>query len=266
MRGIKVVTAARRSALIALVSVLLAVAGCGEDRDSWPRIEESGVLRVGVDPTFPPFALDEGSTLRGIDVDLARAIAGELGVQAQFTYFGYDGLYDALTTGQVDALISALVIAPERTKEIAYSTPYFDAGLLLVTGQDEAISGMADLRGKTLAVELGALSHVEALEWERTLGDLMVVTHGSAADALASVAAGETQAALVDHVSGRLYLGQPAEAGRPLVIVPGIVAPEPYAIAVRIEDRLLLEKINDALGRLRASGRLEQIVGDHLGQ
>ncbi len=254
-------------ALFALLAVLLlGLSGCGKDRDSWNRIEESGVLRVGVDPTFPPFALDEGSTLRGIDVDLARAVAVELGLEAQFTYFGYDGLYDALTTGQVDALISALVIAPERTREIAYSTPYFDAGLVLVTGEDEASSGMADLRGKTLAVELGALGHVEALEWERALGDLVVVTYGSASDALAAVAANEAQAALVDHVSGRLFLGQQTETERPLAIVPGVVAPEPYAIAVRIDDRILMEKINQALGQLKSSGRLEQIVSDHLGQ
>lgn len=271
MRAINVATNRRpipsATILIVLLAILLLIlSGCGEDRDSWSRIEESGVLRVGVDPTFPPFALDEGSNLQGIDVDIAQAVAAELGLDTQFTYFGYDGLYDALTTGQVDALISALVIAPERTKEITYSTPYFDAGLVLVADADGAISSMADLQGKVLAVELGALGHVEALEWERALGDLAVVTYGSAADALAAVSANEAQAALVDHVSGRLFLGQQAEPSRPLIVVPGIVAPEPYAIAVRIEDRILLDKMNEALGRLQSSGRLEQIVSDHLGQ
>ena len=77
-------------------------------------------MRVGIDPTYPPFALADDAGLRGIDVDFAQALAEELGLEAQFTYFGYDGLYDALTTGQVDVLISALVILPEKTKHIAY--------------------------------------------------------------------------------------------------------------------------------------------------
>ena len=48
--------------------------------------------------------------LEGFDIDLASAIATDLGLTAEFVYFGYDGLYDALQTEQVDVLISALVI------------------------------------------------------------------------------------------------------------------------------------------------------------
>ncbi|MHC5804418.1 transporter substrate-binding domain-containing protein, partial [Streptococcus pyogenes] len=91
------------------------------------------------------------------DVDLARELAKTLGLEVQFSYFGYDGLYDALTTGQVDALISALVIMPERTKDIAYSSAYFDAGQFLVVSDMTGVNGMTDLSGHTLAVELGAL-------------------------------------------------------------------------------------------------------------
>lgn len=248
-----------------MLSLLLS-AGCRGDDDAWPRIEESGILRVGVDPTFPPFALAEGEEIDGLDVDLARALARELGLEPQFTYFGYDGLYDALTTGQVDALISALVIVPDRTKDIAYTSAYFDAGqTLIVPAGSGDIGSMDDLEGRVLAVELGALGHVEALERGRSLDGLVIQTYNSVAEALDAVANGEADAALVDGVSGRLYLRDQSGANELLIRLPDPVASEPLAIAVRIEDRTLRKELNAALERLNDSGELEAIINRRLG-
>lgn len=247
--------------IICVFCSFLLLAGCERERDSWERIRESGVLRVGVDPTFPPFALAEGDAVEGIDIDLARALAEELGLRVSFSYFGYDGLYDALTTGQVDALISALVIVPERTKEIAYSAAYFDAGQYLVVGSSSGILEMADLNGRTLAVELGALGHVEALNWKSRLNNLTVETFGSVNEALGAVSSGLADAALVDSVGGHLFLADPSNDGLHLVLLPTPVIPEPYAIAIRIDDRVLKEKLDAALGRLDESGHLDAIIG-----
>lgn len=249
-----------------LTAVLCLLAGCAQDRDSWERIHESGTLRVGVDPTFPPFALAEGEAVEGIDFDLARELGQALGLDVQFSYFGYDGLYDALTTGQVDALVSALVIMPERTKDIAYSQAYFDAGQFLVAPTASGIAGMADLNGRTLAVELGALGHVAALEWQSRLSGLDVQTHSSAADALAAVASGNADVALVDRVSGLIYLSEAANEAVGLAMLDEAVVSEPYAIAVRIDDRILMEEINEALAKMRESGQLEAIIARWLGR
>lgn len=246
---------------------MIMTVACGSSSgDSWQQIHEAGILRIGVDPTYPPFAFDDEGTLTGIDVDLGRALAAELGLEPQFTYFGYDGLYDALTTGQVDVLISALVIAPERTKDIAYTTPYFDAGLFLVApASANPATEMSDLGGASLAVELGTLGHVEALQWQRRLAGLTIQTYSSLGEALDSLSAGENDAALVDYISARLYIRDHPIAGADLTYSSVPVVSEPYALAVRIEDRTLLAKLNDALGRLESSGRLHEIVESKLG-
>jgi len=246
-----------------LLLALLLLTGCRAAEDTWPQIESAGVLRVGLDPTFPPFAAAEGPDVWGLDVDLARALAAQLGLEPQFTYFGYDGLYDALTTGQVDVLVSALVIAPERTQDVAYTDSYFDAGQALFVPPGSAVAGMADLDGRTLAVELGALGHVEARAWQERLPGLAVVTFGSADEALAAAASGAAGAALVDSVSGRLYLRD--HAGSALLRLDPPVAPEPYAVAVRIGDRTLHRRLNDALASLARSGQLEEITSRWLG-
>jgi len=245
------------------LALLALLAGCARGDDTWPQIESSGVLRVGVDPTYPPFAAADGPEAWGLDIDLARALASELGLEAQFTYFGYDGLYDALATKQVDALVSALVIVPERTQDVAYTDAYYDAGQVLIVPQGAAVAQLEDLRDGTLAVELGALGHVEAQAWQRRLPGLKVTTYGSVDEALAAVVAGAAGAALVDSVSGRLYLRDHPDAA--LSRVPGPVTSEPYSVAVRIGDRTLQRRLNEALRALAVSGELDAIVSRWLG-
>lgn len=245
-----------------IVSLLFIIAACQPDGKTWERIQRSGVLRVGLDPTFPPFENDDGQGLDGLDVDLARALADDLGLQVEFTYFGYDGLYDALAADKVDVLISALVIVPGRMRDFAYSDSYYDAGEILIMAADAVgIESKDDLSGHTLAVELGARGHVEATSWERRLTDLVIRPYNSSAEAMAAVAAEEADVALVDSVSGRLYL----------MTRPGLrrserpATSEPYAMVVRADDMVLLTKLNERLADLRSSGRLEQIVSKWLG-
>ncbi|MDX1414017.1 MAG: ABC transporter substrate-binding protein [Candidatus Promineifilaceae bacterium] len=247
----------------AMILILwLSLAGCQVNSGRWERIKESGTLRVGLDPTYPPFEIADESGISGLDVDLADALAAELGINAEFVYFGYDGLYDALATKQVDVLISALVIMPEKRRDFDYSEPYFNAGeILIVSNTEELIRNMADLANHRLAVELGALGHVEAIQWAKKVEDLQVVPFPGATEALDALSAGETDAALVDSISGRLYLKENPQLKR----IPEPVTVEPYAIVVRIEDERLLVELNEALRRLKANGQLDKIVARWIG-
>lgn len=243
------------------VIYFLLLVGCLSENGAWEHIEQTGVLRVGLDPTYPPFEVVDDGGLRGLDVDLAEAIAADLGLTAEFVYFGYDGLYDALATEQVDVLISALVVAPERTRDFAFSDPYFNAGEVLIVRQaDMDTGGMEDLNGRILAVELGALGHVEANTWANRLADLTILPLGSAADAVTAVAQQQADAALVDAISGRLALQEHPTLKR----LPDPVTVEPFAFVVRIEDELLLDKLNQSLHSLEESGQLQHIISSWL--
>ncbi|MCA9958694.1 MAG: amino acid ABC transporter substrate-binding protein [Anaerolineales bacterium] len=252
----------KKFAIFCLCFLILATA-CQRD-SSWQRVQATGILKVGLDPTYPPFELADGQPLAGLDVDLAEALAADLGVRAEFVYFGYDGLYDALLTEQVDVLISALVIAPERMEDFAYSEPYFNAGEILIVQQGESdVTEMADLHGRILAVELGAQGHVEALQWAQQLPDLTVQPFNSADEALTAVISDTADATLIDSISGRLFLHQNPEAG--LTWLPDPVTVEPYAIVVRRDDQSLLEQLDASLKRLQASGELATITEKWLG-
>ena len=245
-----------------IVSFLF-LCGCQTNDDTWQRIEQAGEIRVGLDPTYPPFeAADGAGEVSGLDVDLAHAIAAELGLEPQFVSFGYDGLYDALATEQVDVLISAMVIAPGRTKDFAYSEPYFNAGEILIVPVDNTdIEEIADLNGRFLAVELGAQGHVEATQWAKRLPNLTIVPFTSPDEALTAVSERKADAAIIDSISGRLFLRQHPELKR----LSQHVTVEPFAIVVRAADETLLEKINTSLETIKAASRLDAIISQWLG-
>ncbi len=221
---------------------------------------------MGLDPTYPPFEVADDNGVSGLDVDLANALASELGLRSEFVYFGYDGLYDALATKQVDVLISALVIMPGRRRDFAYSEPYFNAGeILITTAENDDISEMADLGSRILAVELGAQGHVEGTQWAKRVSGLTIRPYGSADEALSAVATGQADAALVDNISGRLFLAKQIDAQVPLRLVSPPVTVEPYAVVVRIEDEMLLKNMDEALDSLTSSGQLDLIIQRWLG-
>lgn len=236
--------------------LLLLLVGCSGRGDALERVLETGVLRVGMDASFPPFEyVDGGGNLVGFDVDLAREMAarmaGERPVEVQFVAnLPYDGLYGALVAEQVDVVISAFYVDPTRMADLSYSASYFNAGQVLVTG-DEALAGMEDLAGRTLAVELGSEGDVVARTWRRRLVGLEVLPCQTAAEALERLTAGEADAALVDHLSALAAVG----AGHDLAVV-AFVTDEPYAVAVRRQDRGLLWAVNEALAEMRADGTM----------
>ena len=241
---------------LTLLILIFLQMGCQPADSSWERVQAAGVLRVGLDPTYPPFEVADENGVFGFDVDLAQAIADNLGLEVQFVYFGYDGLYDALGTNQVDVLISALVIIPERTRDFAYSDSYFNAGEILIVPADNiSIDTMADLDGRLLAVELGTLGHVEATEWAKRLANLEIRPYPTADEALTAVQQGNADAALADAISGRLFLQQTSGLKR----LPQSVTVEPFAFVVRNEDEQLLDILNQSLANLQQSGQLDQI-------
>ena len=219
----------------------------------WARVQQSSMLRVGMDPSFPPFeSLDENGTPVGYDVDLARALAAELGVQAEFVSIGFDGLIDAVRTEKVDVAISAMPYDPLLTKDVRFSTPYFDAGWRVVVPRASRLRTLADLNGARVAVEWGSEGDVWARRLRQTHPGMSLVLKPALADALAALTAGDADAAIVDGVTAREHAGELRQLGPPL-------SSEPYVIVMPYRAPVLQREINRALDRLRAQGALERI-------
>lgn len=213
-------------------------------------------LRVGIDPSYPPFAAAGPDGLYGLEVELAQALGDELGLPVRFVTLGYDGLYDALRVDSVDVLISALYIDPARRNDVTYTRPYFDAGLVLVSPVGTPYGDMSLMPGHALAYEFGSAADAEARRWLRRVHPFERRPYELGRYALDAVRLGDADAALVDAVTAQLYLrDHPDWAAQRFYVTHNS-----YAMAVRADRGAVWAAVNDALESLAFDGRLAAIV------
>ncbi|MCD4738794.1 MAG: ABC transporter substrate-binding protein [Anaerolineae bacterium] len=213
---------------------------------------------MAMDPSFPPFEyIDEANTIQGVDAELAHEIAHRLDVEAQLVTTNYDGLYDALTVGRADVIISGLYPDPARTADFTFSKPYFNAGQVLVTLAASAEREVADLAGKPLAVIFGTTGHMVALHWEETLTPPpTIITYEQPAEALAALADGAVAGAVLDNVSAQMALVR----GGNYQVTELPTSVEPYVIAARRQDAALIKEIDNILSELQEEWLLKALL------
>ncbi len=242
-----------------LVAALLLVRFEIRGRDAtWAHIQQTGVWRVGMDPSFPPFENLDAATGRpiGFDVDFAQAIAEAWGVRVEIVSIGFDQLVDAVAANRIDSALSALPVFEERAREVSFSRPYFDAGLVLAAPRSAEIGGLDDLAGRRVAAEWGSGGDAEVRALNRRVGGSVTpVLRDSSNAALDAVLAGDADAALVDAVDLALYdrgQGRLVAVGRP-------VQSDPYVIIVPVDAPKLLAALDETLAALDADGVLGQL-------
>ena len=150
---------------LTLAGALLFGASAPVFADALSDIQERGTFIVGANVEFPPYEFywtnpDTGEEeIAGFDMDLARGIAEELGVELEIKDQAFSGLVTALSIGEMDAVISGLAIKPERLEVVDFSDPYF-AGeqILLVRSEDyDTYKTEEDMKGKRVGAQLGSL-------------------------------------------------------------------------------------------------------------
>ncbi len=254
-------------ALVAVVLLLLGLAALvlwrqegglvlfGRDA-TWANMRATRDFRVGLDPSFPPFEdLTDAEAVVGYDVDLAHALAERWGVVAKINTIGYDSLVDALRAARVDAVISAMPYDERLTRDVSFSTPYFEAGIRLAVPPGSPIGGTEDLAGRRVAVEWGSAGDSIARRLLREGIALESVPFDTPQAALDAVAAGDADAVIVDNVSLRAAQGQ----GAHLVAVGPVLEANPYVIVTPRKATTLATELDAALEALAEDGTLAAI-------
>lgn len=227
--------------------------GTGSPDYTWRRVQDGGTLVVGVDPSIPPFAAFDDDSLTGIDVEIAQALGAELGVPVRLVLLTYDGMFDALYTGQIDLIIAALRPDTNRTKQVFYTQAYFDAGQVLVSLEDKLPHRLEDLSGQRVAVEFASDGDLAMRPFAESL---TIIAALSVEEAIQQVLDGEADYALIDAISARL-----ASRTHPqLQVDDTAIVSDPYVIAMRRSDWRLYNAIEATLDEWKTDGTLEAII------
>lgn len=130
----------RRIGWVVLVSAI-GLAGCTAPVEDEKPVAESAmsksVLRVGLTANYPPLVDKVDGNLVGIEIDLARQVGQDLGKQIEFVEIPWEQLIPALTSGEIDIIMSGMSITPGRKQKIAFTDPYMQIGQMAITRVDE---------------------------------------------------------------------------------------------------------------------------------
>jgi cystine transport system substrate-binding protein len=263
----------RLSVLGAAAAAALVLAGCSTSSPSGSEpatsaaattlqeIQEAGVITVGTEGTYRPFSFHENGTgdLTGYDVEIVNAVADKLGVDVQFEETQWDAIFAGLDAGRFDVIANQVSINEERQAKYDFSDPYtVSTGVVVVKSDNNDISSLADLEGKTSAQSLtsnfyelakGAGAKVEAVEgW---------------AQAVSLLEQGRVDATVNDKLTYLDY--QATNDNQNIKVAAETDEKTQSAFAFQKGSDDLVEAFNTALEELRADGTLAQISEKYFG-
>ncbi len=240
-------------AVALLLALLLAHRGGPPDPfQAFPNRE----IVVGVDASFPPFALDDGESIAGLDIDLARSIAEALEMPMRFVNIGFYALHDALLSGQVDLLVSALRLDPARRDDLRYTQAYFDNGLVIVAAATDLERNIASLPNARIAYEYASSAEAEIRRRLEAGQSIQRLPYEQPQYALDALQLGLADAAIVDATTLRLYQSQDSD----WTAAYQYISHDPYVIAIRIDRADAWQLVNSALDTLKENGELARII------
>ncbi|WP_197376494.1 ABC transporter permease subunit [Mycolicibacterium baixiangningiae] len=245
-------------ALLLLLAVL-AVASCGSAGDGGDEpIKAAGVLRVGTEGVYSPFSYHDASgQLVGYDVDVARAVADEIGVRAEFVETPWDSMFAALEADRFDVVANQVTITAERRAKYDLSQPYsVGEGVIVTRADDNSITSLDDLKGKVAAEN--ATSNWS--EVARKAGARVESVEGFS-QAITLLNQGRVDVVVNDSIAVYAYL---AETGDKSVKIAGTVGEKSEQGFAARKDSGMLPELNRALDALRADGTLAAISQKYL--
>ena len=252
------------SALLAvLMLAALLIVGASAEEDLLQRIQSRGTIIVGLEGDWAPWSfVDENDELMGFDVEVARAIAEKLGVEAEIIPGEWDGLFAGMDAGRYDMVVNGVEVTPERTEKYDFSDPYaYIRTALIVRGDNEDIKTFEDLKGKKTANSIASTYMNLAEEYGATCYGVDTLD-----ETLTMVLQGRVDATLNAIVSYTDYLAQHPDAN--LKVVATTEDASNVAIPMRKGDETasLLEAVNKAIAELHEEGVISELSIKYFGE
>ncbi|MFH0875036.1 MAG: transporter substrate-binding domain-containing protein [archaeon] len=251
--------------LIVFLFFLLLIFGCSkstvqtEEQQTADRsllnVKERGKLVVGISPPSEPSIYKNESTgeYYGFEIEIIKEIASGINVPFELKTYLWEDFFEAAKSGDVDFIITTITITSERSKEMLFSVPYFDAGQVITVRKDnEDIKIPEDLKGKKVGVGGGTTGEQIVLKYVDNSSVIRFENNDPTIEALKK---GVIDARVLDYM-----LSMSDEKNNPeLKIVGEPFTQEYYGIATKLGNDALMNEINRVLREMKRTGKMKEI-------
>lgn len=242
------------ASLALAAAMVVPLAACNSSNK---MLKDDTKLVMATNAQFEPFEYMENNKITGIDVDIATAIAGDMGVKLEISNMNFDSIITSVSTGKADCGVAGITKTADREKSVDFSDAYFDAGQAIIVKNDNTtINSKDDLKGKKIAVQKGTTGDDEAV---KITGEKNITRFNASTDAVTELKNGKADAVIIDNFTAKSFLKKNTDIKQ----VGDPITNEKYCIAIRKGNTALVNKINASLKKLKDSGKLDEIINKY---
>ena len=218
---------------------------------------EAGKLIMSTNAAFPPYEMvaDDGS-FEGIDVEVAGAIAGKLGLELVVDDMDFDAALLAVQQNKSDIVMAGVTVTEDRQLIMNFSDSYA-TGVQVVIVKEGSDVTLDNLGEKMIGTQRGTTGYIYT---SGDYGDDHVTAYDNGASAVQALLNGQVDCVVIDSAPAEAFVA--ANAG--LTILDTEYVTENYAIGVNKDNTALLDAINQALAELTADGTIQAIVDKYI--
>lgn len=250
--------------VVLVISMMITMVACGSasDTNKLDEIKENGKIVLGTAADYPPYEfhkiIDGEDQIVGFDIEIAKEIAKEIGVELEIIDMRFEGLLPAIATGDIDFIVAGMVAEPEREEVVDFSIPYYDGRqkmLIRLEDKDKFINP-EDLVGLPVGAQKATtqedvvtnkFSESEYVGISK-ITDLVLELQNDRIDA---VILAEPVAVAYEKQNTDLYMAEVDLGGE-----------EGISAAVKKGDTELLEVIDAVLQRLIDDGSIDRFIAE----
>lgn len=234
-----------------------------------PDLVTPGRLTIATHLSTPPQAFLENDKPAGFAVELGEALASQMCLKAEWVNIAFAGMFPALNAKKFDTIISGVGITPQREESFDF-VPYFLGGVRLVVRKDSqrAFNSEDDLCGLTVATQAGSTEAIGLdranMETCREGKKIQIMAYPNFNEAVQQLRKKVADVAFVDWPFGN-YLAQAVPElalGSPILSGTPGKPRNKHGMVVRKGDTVMATALSEALQRVQASGRYDQILGN----
>lgn len=223
-----------------------------------PSEAAGGVLVMATNAEFPPYEYHDGGEIVGIDVEIAQAIAGKLGMALEIEDIAFDSIIPEVVSGKADMGVAGMTVSEDRLVNVDFSDPYTTASQVIIVKEGSDITGPDALGGKFIGVQLGTTGDIYASDYEAEGSTIERYSKGF--EAVQALLQDKIDAVVIDLEPAKVFV----EENEGIVILDEALTVEEYAIAIQKGNTELLDKVNGALAELKDSGELQAIIDKYI--
>lgn len=244
------------SKLLAPLAVAAAVALAAGAAAAQDRMQ----LKIATEGAYPPFnTIGPDGKLSGFDVDIADALCKQMQADCELVVQDWDGMIPALQAGKFDAIVASMSITEERKKQVAFTDRYYTTPLSLAAPKDSPLASTdaAALAGKVIGAQASTTQADYATDYYGKAG-AEVKLYPTQEEAATDMVNGRTDAVISDKFQLMDWLDK---AGKDCCRMVGDIAgtETEAGITIRLGDDALRDRLNAALGAIRADGTYDKI-------